>query len=89
VNPLLSATEADALLEILERGIVRIRLAAMAGDAARAEAIADALHNVPRLLREGDQWGWTMTAFRELFIAPVVERYADLGGLQQPLDEIE
>lgn len=88
MNSALSTAETDALLEVLERGIVQIRLAAMAGDAARAEAIADALHNVPRLIREGHTWGWTVGGFRDLFLAPLVDRYADLAGLQQPLDVI-
>jgi len=88
MNPNLSTAECVALLEILERGMVHIRLSAGEGDAIRAEAIADALHNVPRLLREGQKWGWTVRQFRELFLAPLVERYPDLRGLEQPLDEL-
>jgi hypothetical protein len=89
VNPTLSAAETDALLEILERGIVLIRLAAMGGDAQRAEAIADALHNVPRLIREGQEWGWTVAVFRDLFLTPLTKRYPDLAVLRQSLDETE
>lgn len=87
VNTTLTAAEADALLEVLERGLVRIRLLAAAGDVQRLEAVADALHNVPRLLREGQNRGWTVAGFRELFLAPLVERYPDLAGLDQPLAE--
>lgn len=43
-------------------------MAAMNGDAARAEAIADALHNVPQLLREGDRWGWSIEMFELMFL---------------------
>jgi hypothetical protein len=57
MNPTLSTAEVDALLEILGRGLVHIRLLAGAGDSQRAEAIADALHNLPALLREGHRWG--------------------------------
>jgi hypothetical protein len=89
VNPDLSSAQADALLEILERGVVRIRLAAAAGDAALAEAIADALHNVPRLLREGHKWGWTVAYFQDVFLAPLIERYPDLSGLRQPLEAVD
>jgi hypothetical protein len=88
MNPTLSATETDALLDILERGIVLIRHAAAGGDAQRAEAIDDALHNVPRLIREGHQWGWTVAVFRDSFLAPLIERYPDLAPLRQQLDAI-
>jgi hypothetical protein len=86
MNPTLSASETDALLEILERGLVQIRLLAGAGDWQRAEAIADALHNVPRLLREGHKWGWTVAGFRDLFLAGLIERYPEFKELGQPLE---
>ena len=88
MNPTLSPAEADALLQVLERGLVRLRLLAAAGDSERAEAVADALHNLPRLLREGHKWGWTVDHYRTLFLVPLGERYPDLAELQQPLDEI-
>ena len=86
MNPNLSTAECVALLELLERGMVHIRLSAGEGDAIQAEAIADALHNAPPLLREGQRWGWTVRQFRELFLAPLVERYTDLHSIEQPLD---
>jgi hypothetical protein len=89
VNPELSIAEHDACLELLERGLVHIRLAALGGDAARAEAIADALHNLPRLLREGQKWRWSLAKFRELFLDELVAKFPELAGLQQPLDDIE
>ena len=88
VTPTLSAQEIDALLRVLERGLVLVRLAAGAGDAARAEAIADALHNVPRLLREGEKWRWTTGGFRRLFLEPLVARYPDLAELEEPLGDV-
>jgi hypothetical protein len=87
MNPALSPAEVDALLEVLHRGIIRIRLCA-AGDGERAEAIADALHNIPRLLSEGQAWGWTIGELRTLFLTPLGTRYPDLAGLSQPLDEL-
>jgi hypothetical protein len=86
MNPTLSTAEVDALLEILGRGLVQIRLVAGAGDSQRAEAIADALHNLPTLLREGHRWGWTVTGFRDVFFAGLIERYLEFEGLRQPLE---
>lgn len=89
VNLELSTPTHDACLEILERGLVLVRRAAQAGDVERAEAIADALHNLPRLLREGQRWGWTVAGFRDLFLSGLVARYPDLAGLGQPLDQLD
>jgi hypothetical protein len=89
MNPKLSGQEVDALLDVLESGLLRIRMAGLGGDAERAEAIADALHNVPRLLKEGHKWDWTVAGLRDLFIAPLVERYPDLAGLQERLRGVE
>ncbi len=86
MNPNLSPAELAACLEILYRGLVSIRLAALDGDTARAEAIADALHNLPHLLSVGHERGWDIAGFREMFLDPLVERYPDLAGLAQPLD---
>jgi hypothetical protein len=60
----------------------------MAGNAKRAEAIADALHNLPRLMREGQKWGWTIASFRLLFLDELVRQFPDLEGLAQPLDDL-
>ncbi len=73
MNLALSAAETDALLEVLRRGLIDIRSCAIDGDSEKAEAIADALHNVPRLLAEGDKWRWTIDGFRRLFLAPLAE----------------
>ncbi|WP_146649309.1 hypothetical protein [Labilithrix luteola] len=88
MNPQLSPEECAACLEILYRGLVQIRNLSAAGDSARAEAIADALHNLPHLLRTGPQRGWDVATFRNLFLEPLIERYPDLAWLTQPLDEL-
>lgn len=87
-NPNLSPAETDACLEVLYRGLVQVRMLATGGDAERAEAIADALHNLPHLLSRGDQYGWDLTMFRSLFLDPLIERFPDLAGLAQPLDAL-
>ncbi|MDB4945852.1 MAG: hypothetical protein JWP97_5386 [Labilithrix sp.] len=53
-------------------------LAALGGDAVRAEAVPDALHNLPHRLGIGHERGWTIAGFGELFLAPLIERYPDL-----------
>ncbi|MGH7283493.1 MAG: hypothetical protein ACRELY_18360 [Polyangiaceae bacterium] len=75
MNPNLSSAEVDALLEVLHRGLILVRLAAMHGDAEKAEAISDAIHNVPPLLREGHQWGWSIDVFRAMFLEGLADRY--------------
>jgi hypothetical protein len=85
MNPTLSAKETDALLDLLHRGLVLIRLAAMAGDTKRAEAIADALHNVPTLLKEGEKWSWTVAELRRLFLSGLTDEYPDLAYLDAML----
>ena len=77
-----------ACLEILYRGLVQIRVAGMEGNAPRAEAIADALHNLPHLLSVGHKYGWDLTTFKELFLIPLGQKYPDLAGLSRPLDDL-
>jgi hypothetical protein len=79
----------DACLEVLYRGLVHIRLASLGGDTARAEAIADALHNLPHLLSDGHRRGWTVEEFRSLFIAELVSKYPDLAALDETLKGVE
>lgn len=86
LNPNLSPAELAACLEILYRGLMSIRVSALDGDAARVEAISDALHNLPHLLSVGHERGWTLAGFREMFLDPLLERYPDLAALAQPLD---
>jgi hypothetical protein len=86
MNPTLCTAEVDALLEVFARDLVQIRRVAGAGDPRRGEAIADALHNLPTLLREGHRWGWTVAGFRDVFLAGLIERYPEFEGLRQPLE---
>lgn len=88
MNPNLTPDECAACLEILYRGLVQIRPAGMDGNARRAEAIADALHNLPHLLSAGHKYGWDVATFKEPFLKPLRERYPDLAGLSQPLDDL-
>ncbi len=87
MNPNLSTAEIDALLEVLYRGLNLVRLAALHGDAEKAEAISDAIHNVPPLLREGHQWGWSIEAFRAMYLEALAERYPiAFAALNEPLE---
>lgn len=88
MNPNLTPAECTACLEVLERGLLQIRLASAGGNAQRAEAIADALHNLPRLLSVGHKYDWDLATFKELFLAPLIEQYPDLAGLSQLLDDL-
>jgi len=88
MNSYLTTAEVEALLEVLYRGLLEIRLAGYAGDAARAEAIADALHNVPRLISEGDRWGWSIANLRALFLDGLTARYPTLSSIVRPLDDL-
>ena len=81
MNPKLSDDEISAYLQVLWRGLVLIRAACQAQDSKRAEAIADALHNLPHLLRERTP-AWSPDEFRKLFIDPLVQSYPDLEELQ-------
>jgi hypothetical protein len=89
MNSQLSPRAIDACLEVLYRGLVQIRIASQDGDNERAEAIADALHNLPHLLLEGDRRGWTVAAFRALFLAELIERHPELSGLDELLQAVE
>ena len=81
MNPKLSGEEIDALLQVLARGLVLIRAACQAEDNKRAEAIADALHNLPHLLRDRDPT-WNPDEFRRLFLDPAIRAYPDLQELR-------
>jgi hypothetical protein len=48
MNTRLSREENDALLWLLERALVHIRAACWSKDIEKAEALADAFHNLPR-----------------------------------------
>jgi hypothetical protein len=89
MNSMLSPKAMEACLEVLYRGLVEIRMASLGNDSVRAEAIADALHNLPHLLSDGDRRGWTIAKFREFFLADLVHRFPDLVGLDETLRAVE
>ena len=83
MNPRLSREETDALLWALERAVIQIRAACWSKDIEKAEALADAFHNLPRLLI-GTPETWTIEGF-ELFLDGLVGKYPEFAGLRQEL----
>jgi hypothetical protein len=79
MNTKLKPSAFDACLEVLYRGLLCIRTAGWAGDAARAAAVADALHNLPHLLSNGDEHGWTVERFETLFVDGLEVDYPDIA----------
>jgi hypothetical protein len=84
MNESLTPAERDRCLLLLERALVHIRAACCARDLAKAEAIADAFHNLPRLLLESRP-AWTLDGFDQLFLAGLVEQYPEFEGLRELL----
>lgn len=80
MNAQLATERFDACLEFLERAIVLARVACQGGDATRAEAILDAVHNVPRFLR-GQEYAAFEPDFRTMYLTPLVAQYPDLDDL--------
>jgi hypothetical protein len=74
--------EAEAVVILLARGLCQIRLCQ---DIDRARAIADALHNVPDLLRPDGPSYWTLERLQP-YLDHLAARYPDLGLLQQSLE---
>ncbi|MBI5534592.1 MAG: hypothetical protein HY898_17835 [Deltaproteobacteria bacterium] len=71
MNRTIEEEQFDACLGVLYQGLIAIRLAGWAGDATRCAQIADALHNLPDLLRTGHSRGWTVEQFVDLFLDPL------------------
>jgi hypothetical protein len=84
VNTRLSSDEVDRCLLALERALIMIRAECWAKDTARAEALADAFHNLPRLLL-GTQESWTLDGFDALFLEGLIEKYPELASLRRLL----
>ena len=84
MNTRLSNREVDACLNLLERALVLIRAACWSKDVDKAEAIADAFHNLPRLLLETRE-SWTIEGFEQLFLQGLVEKYPECAGLRDEL----
>jgi hypothetical protein len=84
MNTRLSSQETDACLWLLERALLQIRAACWSRDIEKAEAIADAFHNLPRLLI-GTPETWTIAGFERLFLGGLVAKYPEFAGLRQEL----
>jgi hypothetical protein len=84
MNERLSARDFDGCLLLLERALVQIRAACWSQDIAKAEALADAFHNLPRLLME-QRDSWTVEGFETLFLGGLIEKYPEFSGLQREL----
>jgi hypothetical protein len=84
MNTRLSSQDVDTCLLLLERALVQIRAACWSKDHDKAEALADAFHNLPRLLMETRE-SWTIEGFEHLFLAGLVERYREFTGLRDEL----
>jgi hypothetical protein len=80
----LTQAEKSALTEIMYRGFVAIRIAGWAGDAAKAAAIADALHNVPHLVSGRE--GWTLEVLRKDFLRADARHRSRLARFSATLD---
>jgi hypothetical protein len=84
MNTRLSSQEVDACLLLLERALVLIRAACWSKDIDQAEAIADAFHNLPRLVMETRE-SWTIEGFEQVFLEGLVEKYPEFVGLRDEL----
>jgi hypothetical protein len=84
MNTRLTSQETDACLWLLERGLVQIRAACWSKDVDKAEALADALHNLPRLLI-GTPEKWTIASFERLFLDSLVAKHPEFAGLREEL----
>lgn len=77
----MNTSDSTSYMQLLHRGLVLIRSACQCGDTGRAEAIADALHNLPLILdRPGE-----LSRFSELYLTPLVQQYPDLAELMNYL----
>jgi hypothetical protein len=84
MNERLPVREFDACLLLLERALVRIRDACWSREIDKAEAVADAFHNLPRLLLEARD-SWTIEGFETLFLAGLIEKYPEFAGMRDEL----
>lgn len=71
MNKTLSDEQIDACLVVLYQGLLAIRMAGYRGDAPRCAELADALHSLPDLIRNGDSRAWTIEQFVEMFLEPL------------------
>jgi len=83
MNESLTSDEQGQLIWKLRCGLVSLRLAVLAGDLDRVADIADAFHNVPRLLLPASRYTqhWTVAYFTDFFLKPLLEKYRDLAPI--------
>lgn len=84
MNERIATERFDSYLRLLQRMTILARSACQAGDPIRAEAILDAVHNLPRFLI-GEERAEFEADFVKFYMLPLLGRYPDLGFL---LDEI-
>jgi hypothetical protein len=84
VNPRLSEQEVQSCLSLLEHVLVSIRGACWSEEFDKAEALADAVHNLPRLLL-GMYESLTLEGFESAFLEGLIETYPEFAGLRHIL----
>jgi len=86
MNERLSGRDVDACLLLLEAALVQIRSACWSNEVDKAEALADAFHNLPRLLRESRP-SWTVGGFEALFLDRLIAKYPEFSAMRDTLRE--
>ena len=74
----------EPYLQLLHRALVLIRSACQAGNVERAEAIADAVHNLPLHLLNGTE----LAEFPKRYLTPLIKRFPDLEELATGFGDI-
>ena len=72
-------TDGSPYYLILHRGLVLIRYACQCEEYEKAEAIADALHNLPTELARGR----VEPEFAEHFLEPLIQKHPELAELRE------
>lgn len=80
MNAHLTTDRFDQYLRFLARSLILARVACQDGDSARAEAVLDMAHNLPRFLL-GEEKSDFESQFIALYLDPLVRRYSDLRPL--------
>lgn len=72
----------EDLLRVLHLALVYLRTAARGRDCEKAEAIAEAIHNIPAMLEVSDRYSYSVKELSEYFIEPLIAQYPDLSDLR-------
>jgi len=81
MNIQLSTMCFDGYLRLIGRALTLCRVACQAGDNERAEAIVDAIHNLPRFLI-GEEFAGFKANYVLMFLEPLIDKYPDLSELR-------